>query len=104
MFLFPRYEGTTWKLWQRSYTGTETLDRMRLFGDAVQSNQVCASSLGGVLSHLGIPGWTEGSDSSPCALPLGTYVCTLSPFGWLALVPRSVCSCGRILLDPPHNM
>ena len=30
-----------WKLWQRSYTGTETLDRMRLFGDAVQSNQVC---------------------------------------------------------------
>ena len=32
-------------------------------------------------------------DRSPCALPLGTYVCTLSPFGWLALVPRSVCSC-----------
>ena len=24
-----------------SYTGTETLDWMRLFGDAVQSNQVC---------------------------------------------------------------
>ena len=57
-----------------------------------------------VMSHLGIPGWTEGSDSSPCALPLGTDVCTLSPFGWLALVPRSVCSCGRILLDLPHNM
>ena len=30
--------------------------------------------IGGVLSHLGIPGWTEGSDRSPGALPLGTYV------------------------------
>ena len=41
MFLFPRYEGTTWKTLAECYTGTETLDWMRLFGDAVQSNQVC---------------------------------------------------------------
>ena len=41
MFLFPRYEGTTWKTLAESYTGAETLDWMRLFGDAVQSNQVC---------------------------------------------------------------
>ena len=52
--LFPRYEGTIWILvfrWKEipypletlaeCYTGTETLDWMRLFGDAVQSNQVC---------------------------------------------------------------
>ena len=41
-------------------------------------------SIAGVLSHLGIPGWTEGSDRSPSALPLGTYVPWAPWTDWLA--------------------
>ena len=51
--LFPCYEGCEGTILQtlaESYSGTETLEWMRLFGDRVQPNQVC--TFRSVVSYL----------------------------------------------------